>query len=187
MVLAFWKVNQFGQFGIPLANARFRLYRYNGTTTPPDVFITSDMVGSNIDQWTLVDTRTSSTTIPMSMRIYPGSYFQLYEYLPPAGHRPIFGQWRITVNSANPPTKMLPTLERDPVAGALIPEIIRCTISDETYRIVNHPDFELPLTGGWGESIALMVAGTLMILLAMFAAAVVMFRGREHEHMPDTE
>ena len=172
----FWKINA---NNVRLAGARFVLLRYNGTTTPPAVFVTQDMIGPAANQWTVVSTHESTALTAMAMRIYPDAYFQLHETVPPPGHAAPLGQWRLRAISADYPTTQHASLQITPIQPAFLPSIAPCLTYDETYLIMNHPDFELPLTGGTGSGmLGVVVAGTMMILLAMCGAIFVVDRKR---------
>ena len=169
----FWKTNVSGN---KLEGAHLRMYVYNGEGEPPDEMITSTMIGDGVNQWTLVDYGVSSLTNPLTFRMPPGRYYQLIETVPPAGHQPPMGQWRITVNSTIPATTH-PTLAFSDIGYTPMPGIIRMvppnfTFVPQTYLIHNRADFSLPLTGGTGISLMYAIAGTMLLVIAAVVIAV---------------
>ncbi|MCL2527658.1 MAG: hypothetical protein FWE42_04485 [Defluviitaleaceae bacterium] len=165
----FWKTNMAGN---RLEGARFYMFEFNGPGTPPDVMITSAMVGDGAGQWTQIGYRISSLSdnAPMTFRLLPGPYYQLIEAIPPAGHQMPMGQWRIRVNSATPATAH-PTLAVSDIGFTPMPSILRMIPPNfpfvpQTYVIHNRADFNLPLTGGAGMQLPLAFAGTLLLSTA---------------------
>ena len=183
----FWKVNS---THVRLQNAQMRLLVFNGTSTPPEVLITSDMIGSGPSQWTCLGTRTSSLTLPMTWRMDINRYYQMLETVPPIGYQMPMGQWRIVVNPVNPPTYPDRTFTVTRIGGAPMPNIIPDpnTANAETYFIINWLNHTLPLTGGSG-SMPLLMAGGGVVFAAMIGGAVVMLRKRKenlryaHRHL----
>ena len=99
----------------------------------------------------------------------PGRNYQLVETVPPVGYQAPFGQWRITVTSANFPTLPYPTLNIVPIGNTSIPNIEPCGTAPATYFIYNRNDFSLPLSGGRG-AVFFTVSGSTVLMLAVIAA-----------------
>jgi len=159
----FWKTDFNGN---RLSGAEFRLFVWNGTSTPAQTLITNDMIGSNANQWSEVTSATSSLTVAMSFPMRPDRYYQLVEIVPPPGFQMPMGEWRITVNNTVPPTLSILL-----VGGISMPGIVPCT-SPGTYNIHNWPTFSLPLTGGSGAGV-LMVGGISVITMAMCGIVII--------------
>ena len=170
----FWKTSE---LGTRLAGAQFRLFVYNGTSAPTTTStILPGMIGNGANQWTEIATGTSSLTVPMTFPLRPGRFYQLVEILAPPGFQTPFGEWRLTVNSSDYPSKPYATLNRSIVGGSA-PNIVPCTVpAPRTYLIHNRSDFELPLTGGPG--VMLFVISGMTLILAAGIAMIVFKRKR---------
>ena len=167
----FWKVDQNGN---ELPNAEFRLFVFNGTTTPPPGLVTSDMIGSGVSQWTEVRIQESCTTDAMVFRMRPGRHYQLLETIPPVGFQLPIGQWRITVDTAVKPAH--PTLYITRI-GESVPAITPCT-APETYLIINWANLALPFTGGRGAR-TFVLSGAVVVFLGFSGAAVMVGHKRK--------
>jgi len=152
----FYKVNYQNQ---SLSGAEFALFIYDGVGTPSLTLLTNDNIPAS--NWNLVGTATSSATA-MNFPMIPARYYQLIETAPPAGYQPPMGQWRIYVAAATPPAH--PTLSITPVGSTSMPPIVP-EGTPGVYRIINWPDFQLPLTGGVGMRMFIL-SGSGVILVA---------------------
>ena len=171
---SFWKTNGAGDM---LPGAVFRLFAFNGSGTPPAVLLTDDMIGFGLNQWSDAGVATSSSLAAMTFFIQPGRYYQLVETIPPQGYQMPMGQWRIRVNSANPPTTLAANLTITLIGDVPMPGIFPHPTYRRTYLIYNWPNFDLPLTGGRGINIFVMT-GFVMVFIAICSGAVVIVRRR---------
>jgi len=101
-----------------LPGAEFVLLRYNNLVsgnTPPEVLVTTDMIGNDEGEWSVVWEGASTAVwdstgsvvvgLPMNMLLDTRfTYFQLLEIAPPSGFQMPPGQWRIELaaNTSNP-------------------------------------------------------------------------------------
>ena len=168
-----------------LPGARFRVFR---TDANPDTSITPELAtdimglilfdpsGDPNSPWEEVEMLGShisaSSFIPLGFEMTPGFIYQLVEYVAPSGFQLPFGQWRLTL-SENPAN--LNTVIFTSIGDGSIPAFVPNGPglrpgSAVPWFLGNIPDFNLPLTGGFGaNTVILTVAGSAILVLALVA------------------
>ena len=139
-----------------LADAQFTLFRFTGAGTPPAHAYAASPV------WEVVYLNVPSTGLlasPIVMGLTPEGIYHLEEVLAPPGFQIPMGQWRIVVDS-NAPGGFAIT----PMGTTPIPPIL---FLDGFFYVGNRIDFYLPLTGGPGMDMRMVVGGAAMVYLAV--------------------
>jgi len=195
----FWKVNSSGH---PLPGARIRLFVYNGVGEPDYELVTQAMVDAGYWSQVAAEELTTNLApltfrmIPGRYRpCYPDPddanickhcgdayddgnycfqrmYYQLVEVLSPLGYQMPMGQWRMRVLSGIP-SAAPPRLHITPISDVQVPSITPVSpFIRQTYNILNWREFELPLTGGSGITMYVLMGTSLLMLAAGIMALV---------------
>jgi len=117
------------QLGTRLQGAVFQLYRR------PDAATAWAAVGAQV---------TSDVNGVVSLTVSPSGQYRLVEVVPPLGYAPVFGYWIIVVTEVSGEHMVTAVNNHDSSPPFVL--------HNGTWWVGNRLDFELPLTGGVGQS-----------------------------------
>ena len=141
---------------VPLADAKFELYSWEGTGTAPDIVKSSTIAD---DQWQLLGTQTSKTDGEVSFEMMKKPFYQLVEVKAPMGYSRPEGQWRITLNASG-------EWEITGKGKLLPPAFLKD--KDGKLAVTNMKSKFFPLTGFGGIITYLIIGSSLMLAAIAF-------------------
>ena len=168
-----------------LAGAKFELFRWNGTVSPPaGAVVNPSDPGPN---WTRVwyGTTTDLAGSPRTMYLDSrDTYFQLVEIMAPAGFNTPLGQWRIILSDD---CDCIGTSVCAPtgdgfyfrIVGIMAPPPFIHNPGNGIWYVGNHVNFELPLAGSSITRSRYMMAGMGVLAMAGVGMAFIYLRDKK--------